>query len=151
MVDFVPVLPFAGMTLLGVAAGRMFANRQPEAAGGDGLLAKLGRISLPIYLIHQPVLYGGLFLLASLTATATRTGDFSADRDTTGFRMECRRTCSLNGNGKDHCDRYCACVETETKSTGVWSRMMASQDAVSLRTELAPLLQACFAKAAEER
>ncbi len=149
MVDYVPVFPFAGMALLGVAAGRILAdNAPPEAyAGSHGWLARLGRISLPVYLIHQPLLYGGLFLLASLTATATRTGEGPVDRDTAGFRTECRRSCEAQGHGKEHCDRYCACAETEMKGAGLWAKAIASGDTSALQTQLAPLLQACFAKA----
>jgi uncharacterized membrane protein len=149
MVDFVPVFPFVGMALAGVAAGRLLADRPPVDAAADGRLAKLGRISLPVYLIHQPILYGGLFLVASLSATAMRPGDLASDRDTAGFRIECRRTCTQQGSAKELCDRYCACAETEMKASGVWSRAMASQDTAGLQSDLGPMLQACFSKAGQ--
>jgi uncharacterized membrane protein len=151
MVDYVPVFPFAGMALLGVAAGHlMLAARDAAVPVGasDGWLARLGRLSLPIYLLHQPVLYGGLFLVASLMAPSNRPADVSGlDRDTAGFRTECRRACEGLGNTRAHCDRYCTCAETEMKSTGLWSKVMASSTATVVQPELAPMLQACFAKA----
>jgi uncharacterized membrane protein len=52
MVDYVPLFPFAGMALLGVAAGKML---RPTDAAAPGWLAMLGRWSLPIYLIHHPL------------------------------------------------------------------------------------------------
>jgi uncharacterized membrane protein len=150
MVDYVPMFPFAGVALLGVAAGPSVARRlgQPAETGqAGGLLAIIGRWSLPIYLVHQPILYGGLFLLAAATAPAVGPGLGPVDTDTAGFRRECRRACEGQGNGKEHCDRYCACAETEMKSSGIWARVMAGPQATTIQPELAPLLQACFAKA----
>jgi uncharacterized membrane protein len=152
MVDYVPVFPFAGMTLLGVAAGQVIASPPPaEPRQGNGLLQKLGRWSLPIYLIHQPVLYGALFLAVSMTAVSpTQSGGAGADRDTTGFRTECRRSCEAQ-NSKTHCESYCGCAETAMKATDLWRRAMSSRDMGPLQGELQPLLQACTAKAREAR
>jgi uncharacterized membrane protein len=159
MVDYVPVLPFAGMTLLGLALGPAFAagsGGASEPGRARAALAWLGRWSLPIYLVHQPVLYGGLMLLASLTMTAPQgaagpgIGGPGVDRDTAGFRAECRRTCEAL-NGKEHCEIYCGCAETEMKATDLWRRTMASRDLAPLQRELQPLLQACDARARERR
>jgi uncharacterized membrane protein len=152
MVDYVPVFPFAGMTLLGVAAGlRMKPHAADAPAGQGGWLAKLGRWSLPIYLIHQPILYGALFLLASSLAPALRSDQGPvADRDTAAFRTSCRSACESN-HGKAHCEIYCSCAETGMKATELWNKMMSARDAVPLRPELQPVLDACFAKAREGR
>lgn len=64
--DLEPVFPWFGPFLLGMAfAKAALLTRQP---GGDGgmpgrALAWAGRHSLAIYLLHQPVLMGALFLL----------------------------------------------------------------------------------------
>jgi uncharacterized membrane protein len=150
MVDYVPVLPFTAMMLLGVTAARSGLWAANAEAAYDSFLAKLGRWSLPIYLIHQPILYGGLFLFASVFATATGPSP-SADRDTAGFRAECRRSCETQGNGKDHCDRYCTCAETEMKASDLWKRAMGSADMAALQSELQPVLSACFAKSRDAR
>jgi uncharacterized membrane protein len=150
MVDYVPAFPFAGMTLLGVAAGlRMQPAVAPDTAGG--WLGQLGRWSLPIYLVHQPLLYGALFVLASSLAPALR-GDQgpAADRDTAAFRTSCRSACEPN-HGKAHCEIYCSCAETGMKATDLWSKMMSSRDTATLQAELQPVLDACFAKAREGR
>lgn len=74
MVDYYPVLPWFGVSLLGVFAGHTFYphgrrtfnlpewGSAPAARG----LQFLGRHSLAIYLIHQPVLIGTLTLLLAL-------------------------------------------------------------------------------------
>lgn len=148
MVDYVPVFPFAGVALLGVAVGRGLALG-PAAPPGRiaGIVARLGRWSLPIYLIHQPVMYGGLFLIASLMTAAPTSGP-SVDRDTSAFRTECRRSCESQGTGKEHCDRYCTCAETGMKAGELWRRAMANADMSSIKSELDPMLQACFARSA---
>ncbi len=69
MVDYAPLIPFAGVLLLGLAAGKFY--RLPASAAqpskGGKALAALGRHSLLIYLIHQPVLFGATYAAASLT------------------------------------------------------------------------------------
>jgi uncharacterized membrane protein len=71
MVDHYPVLPWFGPALLGIFAGhtlypqgrRRFALPALEHCRPLRGLAFLGRHSLPIYLIHQPVLLGLLILI----------------------------------------------------------------------------------------
>ncbi|MEO8299106.1 MAG: heparan-alpha-glucosaminide N-acetyltransferase [Burkholderiales bacterium] len=61
--DFVPVLPWLGVMLWGLAAGRQLLHHRPGwlGAGLPGLLhplAKLGQWPLSFYMLHQPVLIG---------------------------------------------------------------------------------------------
>lgn len=62
MPDYRPLLPWFGVVLLGVAAGNLLRGRLPtpslpEAASrGAAPLAFLGRHSLFIYLVHQPII-----------------------------------------------------------------------------------------------
>jgi len=63
--DYVPVLPWLGVLLWGLAAGRELLARAPAWLQG-GLpsalspLALLGRWSLSFYMLHQPLLIGAL-------------------------------------------------------------------------------------------
>ncbi|MFN4099600.1 MAG: heparan-alpha-glucosaminide N-acetyltransferase [Pararhodobacter sp.] len=64
--DLEPIFPWFGPFLLGMAFAKLFLL--VRNSGGDGgpvgrALAWAGRHSLAIYLIHQPVLMGGMFLL----------------------------------------------------------------------------------------
>ena len=71
--DFVPILPWLGVVLLGMAAGALWrrrafaippALRRAKPPGGIGRVpAFLGRWPLTIYMAHQPMLFGTLFLL----------------------------------------------------------------------------------------
>ena len=70
--DYVPLLPWLGVAMLGLLAGRLLAGRswpRRPAGRGNGLLrmlAALGRHSLPYYMLHQLVLMGGLMALRAL-------------------------------------------------------------------------------------
>ncbi|WP_371365582.1 hypothetical protein SRRS_02980 [Sporomusa rhizae] len=66
--DYYPLIPWLGIVLYGMAAGKLiYRNKQPKfpAAGAYRpvqWLSRLGKHSLIIYLVHQPILL--LFLLA---------------------------------------------------------------------------------------
>jgi uncharacterized membrane protein len=74
--DYVPVLPWFGVMLIGLLAGRWWSQARPGRRFGPVLsslplrgLALLGRWPLSYYMVHQPVLIGlimaGLALRAS--------------------------------------------------------------------------------------
>lgn len=71
--DFVPVLPWLGVMLWGMAAGQwllvhgrhLLAGWMPSALAP---LAWLGRWPLTVYMLHQPVLIGGLMALQQFRA-----------------------------------------------------------------------------------
>lgn len=63
--DFVPVLPWLGVMLWGVAAGRWLLVHRPAVLEGAlpapaRPLATLGRWSLTFYMLHQPVFIGAI-------------------------------------------------------------------------------------------
>ena len=69
--DYVPVLPWLGVVLIGLAAGQwLLAHRRTWLAGtllpGLRPLAALGRWSLSFYVIHQPVLIGAVMAYVAL-------------------------------------------------------------------------------------
>ena len=68
--DYVPLLPWFGAVLIGIAGARMalaqaskaeWSRWQPRSAVSR-VLALAGRHSLAVYLVHQPVLLGALWL-----------------------------------------------------------------------------------------
>ncbi len=76
-VDWYPLLPWIGATLVGVAAGSVLypgGERAPwlrllERSAPPAILGAPGRHSLPIYLIHQPVLIALTAAALALTGT----------------------------------------------------------------------------------
>jgi uncharacterized membrane protein len=71
-VDFAPVFPWAGFTLIGLAATRAalhrgWLDRMPRPEGRLARwLSRIGRRTLAIYLLHQPVLLAILYPVAWL-------------------------------------------------------------------------------------
>jgi uncharacterized membrane protein len=72
--DYVPVLPWFGVVLLGTAAARIlygghhtpaFAMRDYTSVVSSALIG-LGRHSLLIYLLHQPIFMAILFVADTL-------------------------------------------------------------------------------------
>ena len=71
--DHVPLLPWLGVMWWGMAAGQWLLAQRPQWLGAQvptatAPLACLGRWSLSWYMLHQPVLIGGLMALAALKA-----------------------------------------------------------------------------------
>jgi len=68
--DYVPLFPWAGVVLVGVAVGDALARRgfAPIAALGRAprALAVLGRHTLVVYMVHQPILIGALWVWQAL-------------------------------------------------------------------------------------
>lgn len=76
MLDYWPILPWFGVMLLGVAAGNALYGGQEKGTDRPALrppaarpLAFLGRHSLLVYLVHQPILLAALVLLGVGDAT----------------------------------------------------------------------------------
>ena len=64
--DFVPMFPWSGAVFVGIGLGHalLHANFRPVAflARGPRVLCWAGRHSLAVYMVHQPVLMGILWL-----------------------------------------------------------------------------------------
>jgi len=67
--DYVPVFPWAGVVLIGIGAGHWLRHRAyaPIAAFANAphWLAFLGRHSLAVYMVHQPILLGALWVVVA--------------------------------------------------------------------------------------
>lgn len=122
--DFVPVFPWFGFVLLGLVGARLVGR---DGFAGTGLtgksgtwLAKAGRWSLPIYLIHQPILYGSLALVASLAVS-------QPDPEARPFLSACRQQCEANGGDAPTCTGLCTCAMESAKADGLWASMLRDQ------------------------
>jgi uncharacterized membrane protein len=115
MSDFVPLMPFAGVLLLGAAAGRLRGIRSSlppagsAARGGFGPLVLIGRWSLVIYLLHQPVLFG----LTALAAHAYPPRQLFPVQQLT---RDCIASCAATGGEPSACDKGCRCMAQEVST-----------------------------------
>lgn len=116
--DFVPVLPWFGVVLVGMAAA--------QAAKSAGLVERLaplepprmlrplgflGRHSLAFYLLHQPLLIGLLWLFALAVPPVAQTAE---ER----FAGQCDASCMALRDG-DFCARYCPCMLDNVAAAGM--------------------------------
>jgi uncharacterized membrane protein len=145
--DYVPVFPWSGLALVGVALGRLIAERPPgwlAAAPGQalGFVARAGRWSLPVYLIHQPVLMAILYLAAlGLSPSGI------ADGNTLEFRRACQDSCRQTGSDAPICERYCACAETDIKKAELWTPLLRNGLTTRQQSQVNAITDACYARA----
>ena len=141
--DYVPLFPWFGLVLLGIALGKAWRGRGAVAAWRPGAagraLAWAGRHGLPIYLVHQPVLYGALSLLAMVT--------LHGDADTRVFLENCEARCVDTGGVAAACAATCAatcgCVADGAKQAGLWPDLIANRLTPDSRARVTALVREC--------
>jgi uncharacterized membrane protein len=143
--DWRPLMPWAGVVFLGLAAARtpgvMRKLTSPERWRASSSAARAacfaGRHSLPIYLVHQPVLIG---LLTALTAW----GPLAPKADMSGFLSSCQRACVAEGRAAPECATGCQCVADAVERSGDADRLATLSP--ERRAELKTLANACMGR-----
>jgi uncharacterized membrane protein len=143
--DWRPLLPWAGVVFLGLGVARTSGvlawltspKRWRAASPPSRAVCFAGRQSLPIYLVHQPILIG---LLSALAAT----GALAPKPDDSGFLAQCQRACVAKGRAAAECDDACRCVADAIERSGEADRL-ATLDAAS-RARLRTLADACMGR-----
>lgn len=106
--DYVPLLPWIGALLAGIAVARFLVDRNrldwigrlPE---GPRWLRWGGRHSLTVYLLHQPILIAGLYLASFVVPPP-------AVDPVAQYTGSCAASCLDQGNEAGLCQRFCACT-----------------------------------------
>ncbi len=141
--DYVPVFPWFGMVLSGVAAAKALLpaiRRLSWWRGRQGLgraLVWAGRRSLVIYLVHQPLLLAMLYPVALLLGP-----DPAAQA--APFLRQCERTCTAAGRSAPTCARACACTADEFKRRDLWTRSLRDELTAPEREAARALARGCF-------
>jgi uncharacterized membrane protein len=159
--DFVPLVPWFGVVLLGMALARMrlplpakATGYRPATLAGRGV-AFAGRHSLIVYMAHQPVIFlamAGLAALALPLGTASWHGSavYSAAYGRS-FVTACRRSCTRGGLSADACAAYCQCmlsqVRRELPSADLDPRTISPEN----RARLRELGRQCLARGGTRR
>ncbi|KQT50474.1 hypothetical protein ASG52_06550 [Methylobacterium sp. Leaf456] len=141
--DWVPLFPWFGMVLAGIALARLGgpasvsgplarwrARSRPARAA-----AFAGRHSLAVYLVHQPVLLAVLYGLVSLTGPHPRAGAAS-------FRANYATNCVRTGGGPDACRVAARCTEQALRREGLWG--LGAPYAPEQRLKAQGLSQGCY-------
>jgi len=119
--DLVPVFPSFGAVLLGILAMRLVlaSPLAPRLAAIEArsraarALAWLGRWSLLIYLLHQPLLLGLIYPAAQVMQP-------QIGRRTSDFLQSCQSTCEGGGTSAALCTTYCQCGLEGIEKNELW-------------------------------
>lgn len=134
--DIVPIFPWFGLVLIGIGAARLMlasplkarlASWQARDPLSQGLTV-CGRWSLLIYLVHQPILLGGIMLFTQLQSPVLQPEVLSR---TESFVQSCTSTCGGNGGTAPYCEAYCSCALQQVDAENLWDlidRPGAAQD-----------------------
>jgi uncharacterized membrane protein len=122
--DFVPIFPWFGVVLAGIAVARAAQFVSPAGAALATLqenvpvwLSWAGRHSLVIYLLHQPVLFGLVFIAAQVAPPSLAGFEPS-------FIDSCTATCVESEVEPDACRRTCQCIADRSETEGLWSDLV---------------------------
>ena len=138
--DYVPLLPWFGAVLAGVAVGRFArpaAERRRLEGGAWRPLLWAGRHSLPIYLVHQPLLFALAWGIVALAGPHARAGE-AAFRDSFG------RECARAGGGPEPCLAASTCLVDRLRAEGLWAGPQGARDAPDDRVRVRALARTCF-------
>jgi uncharacterized membrane protein len=124
--DYVPLFPWFGAVLLGIAAARLgeraglFDRLADWKPGGWSRPARFaGRHSLAVYLIHQPVLIGLIWVFALVVPPPARS--LTAD-----FLPACQAEC-VGVRSQAFCTVYCGCMLDAIEDAGIDETIWHSQ------------------------
>jgi len=143
--DWRPFLPWAGVVFLGLGAARLpgvlerltVPGRWRAASRPARALCFAGRASLPIYLVHQPILIGILMAL-------TTWGPLAPKADRGAFLAACERACVAHGRTADECGAGCRCVADAVDHSGEGGRLATVTP--ERRAELQRMADACMGR-----
>lgn len=140
--DYVPLFPWFACVLAGIAAGRM--------ANAVGVFSQMagrslatwtrpfqfaGRHSLAVYLIHQPVLIGCLWVFAQIMPA----GQISHEAQ---FSRACLAQCQETHDAA-FCRHYCGCVLDDLVDENRFAEVQAGTPGTETSRRLQEIVSAC--------
>jgi uncharacterized membrane protein len=143
--DYRPILPWLGVLLGGVGCmkiGDRFALREILARWQPGSFISRavifgGRHSLAIYLVHQPLFFGAVALLATIAPPQGAAADAR-------FFTSCHAQCESAGQRKPLCSAVCTCLADELREQGLWARTVANSLQREQRERLGEMARSCL-------
>ncbi|MBF9234632.1 DUF1624 domain-containing protein [Microvirga alba] len=146
--DYVPIFPWFGLVLLGVALAKALLPRRETMAlarwrGGSTLSRSLiwaGRKSLPIYLLHQIVLLALLYGVLQITGP-------SPMAEARPFIAECEASCADQNGQPGLCRATCSCIVQTLRESDVWKRVLRNEVSSEDETQISRTAQQCLRKA----
>jgi uncharacterized membrane protein len=144
--DYIPIFPWTGLVLAGVAAARsplMKPHLVPPSQADDSnaitrALAVAGRWSLVVYLVHQPILFGAFSALLAVTGP-------NPQAEARPFLRECQAGCLSSNDNEAMCRRTCHCMVGLMRREGLWTDALAGRLKAGDQTRVSRMAQQCLA------
>lgn len=144
--DLVPIFPWFGMVLAGIVATRLllaspWVDRLAAiraTAAPARLLVLLGRWSLLLYLLHQPLLLSVLYPLSMVMQPGLA-------QQNTAFLNNCQATCLASGSTDKQCTTYCHCGLTGVIDNDLWDAVNSGAPRPDEAMALDVITKACSA------
>ncbi|CAN7525868.1 heparan-alpha-glucosaminide N-acetyltransferase [Pararhizobium sp. LjRoot238] len=140
--DYVPLLPWLGPFLAGIAVARIASGfgwfdklRTNGSARWKTVLTTAGRHSLIIYLLHQPLLFALVYLF-SLGFPAAKPDPVEA------FRANCEVTCSKQETAAI-CARFCGCTLDKLMEENLFEPLNAGKIDITTDERIARIASQC--------
>lgn len=147
--DLVPIFPGFGFTLLGVGLMRWVLasplSARLAAVKGENWLGRVlrsvGRWSLIIYLVHQPILMGVLTPIADYAARQ------NPQQRSEAFYGSCFASClDVRGNA-NQCKAYCGCALEQVEQGEMWDIIGLSKPTLPQSQAIDAVVTLCNAMA----
>lgn len=149
--DVVPIFPWLGTVLLGIAAMKLILasplavklsavrSNEPVAKG----LAWIGRWSLPIYVLHQPLIIGAFYALTLVQSPVLAPPVLtSSDR----FIGACMSSCGANNTDAAYCQQLCQCALATAEPEGLVDIADAADITPEQSVRLTEIARSCEAR-----
>ncbi len=143
--DYVPIFPWTGFVLAGIVAARLaepgLRAAPSHAAGRFGrTLAGIGRRSLAIYLLHQPLIFGALWAVKEVTGP-------NLAAEAAPFMTNCVASCRATGSTAELCRTSCTCTVDELRREGLWTIMLGGRPSPEELSRASGLARTCLERA----
>ena len=149
-VDLVPIFPWFGVTLAGAILMRlalMSPLRSTLASWQGGSIARglalIGRWSLIIYLLHQPLIYGAFSAYFALFPLAPATLEMPALAPPEEFAMNCTPSCTQSGAPEAYCTAYCACALEQIGKDNLWDAIGSDEQTPEQQSQTSQVINFC--------
>ena len=138
--DYVPLLPWFGAVLAGVAAARLArpaGERRRLLGRAWRPLLWAGRHSLAIYLVHQPVLFALAWGIAAVAGPHPRAGEAA-------FRASFGGECARAGGSAGACAVASRCAVVRLREAGLWAGPTGLRAVPEERARATAIARDCF-------
>ncbi|MBR0555453.1 DUF1624 domain-containing protein [Ciceribacter sp. L1K23] len=141
--DYVPLFPWFGLVLAGIAAGRLllssgWLSRLADMPSGPRLLGFAGRHSLAFYLVHQPVLIALVWIIAQIAPPA-------APDPAVSYLRSCEVNCTAQQGDAGMCVRFCACTLDRLNQEDLFEQLQSGAISVNEDERISRMASECTA------